>query len=278
MLKEKNECNLKETILNEDGNVLLFAILILLFLVFMTSIISGAVINRATIAREIADSNKATANLEQGNIGVESAIEEMNYQNDELARYYVSMNYYTKGTNSFNGVGGNASLDSYLNGLISNTFQREVKQAMQGPTPNVEKCASVIFTYLTLRRGSVNDLPINVAGSTINVSLRSFMDVNISGYAGYSLDSIAIIPKTADFSYANISSLIDQNKTVLDISYIGIFNTNSGNVEFEKTYVSGEIKPIAYMRNPDGTIKKPESLALKSIYKITRYQNEIIRK
>ncbi|MEG0576375.1 MAG: hypothetical protein RR500_00775 [Bacilli bacterium] len=274
----KKRINWKKAIENEDGDVLLFAIIILLFLIFMTSVISGAVISRANIAREITDSNKLVSQLEHGNSIIEGAIQEIVYQNDELARYYISQNYYTKTDTSFGSgkTDTNATLDTYLKGLVSLDFQKEIK-AKGGR--NLEEIASVMFMYLTLVRGD-SDRSIILNYNTVNIGIKKYLEDSIKSVPdlNYKVSIDEIKPSIADRTYREIVSYA-RNAEIMKISYTGDLSTTTDKIARQGTNVVGSINSLEYRIGADGkTIEKPETQLLKGAYRISKYQSILQKK
>lgn len=208
---------------NESGNVLLFSVVVLLFLVFVISVLSLSVVNRMRVVRKESDNNQITAVMKQYNQSVENSIQQIINENDELARYYVSRRYYLSDTTSFSQNGSNVKLDNYLSNLISTAFQLQIKTAMSNTSISSVDCAKTVFAYLMLRRSSATSLPTEL--KSIPAAINANHDSKLS-VVSITINALNGISETNP-SFSQITNAIKSNKDVMDIECELSYNTSN---------------------------------------------------
>lgn len=208
---------------NESGNVLLFSVVVLLFLVFVISVLSLSVVNRVRVVRKESDNNQITAVMKQYNQSVENSIQQIINENDELARYYVSRRYYLRENTSFSQDGSNKNLDKYLTDLISTDFQLQIKTKMSNTPISSADCTKTVFAYLMVRRSSASSLPTELK------SIPAAIDENHDSKLSIVSKTIKILNgiSATNPSFSQIVDAVKNNKEIMDIECEISYNTSS---------------------------------------------------
>lgn len=222
--KQKVQKIYKSFCKNESGNVLLFSVVVLLFLVFVISVLSLSVVNRVRVVRKESDNNQVTAVMKQYNQSVENSIQQIINESDELARYYVSQRYYQRDNTSFTQNGNNKSLDQYLSDLISTDFQMQIKTQMSKTPISSTDCAKAVFAYLMIRR--------NNAGSSLPTELKSIpaaIEENHDSKLSVTSKTIKTLNGISETtpSFSQIMDAVQNNKVFMDIECELSYNTSA---------------------------------------------------
>lgn len=282
-----NQTDLKRTsvIKNEDGSVLLFSIVILFLLVVITTTIGLVVVNRANVVKATADKNTLLTYSEQYLLGSENALRENIFQNDELARYYISMKYYDKANVNFSTsvvYGGDPRLDAYLRNLITPTFQTSLYNSRTSVTN--DDMLNTVFAYITIRRIN-RDFP---GISTPLPSIENALIYSQSSDGKYKLNQSLINIKT-DYiesgvtnqrdprDFMSLSDYVNGDGKLVNATYRGVHDTSAESTDLAS--ISGDVvitvNPLKYEIIGDViTVPTLEEISEKAInvkeYRITK--------
>lgn len=255
---------------DDSGNVLLFSVIVLLFLVFVVSVISLSVSNRVRVVRKNVDNSQAVAEVMRYSKKSENAIQQILNQCDELARYYVSRRYYMKNDTDFNGTGSNAELDEYLKKLISTNFQMELKANMSTTTgmSSIE-CTKVVFAYLVIAR--TTEISPAPDLDSIPLAIDKVKEGRLS-IQSKSIDTLESISKSNP-SLITILNAVKANKAFLEIEFELSYNTNNILKNTDSINISSKYHISSYSYAIAGIdILKPSVGELKLILDTQKHQ------
>lgn len=199
---------------DESGNVLLFSVIVLMFLIFVISVVSLSVSNRVRTARKETDHNQVTAQVIQKAQDIENSIQQIVNECDELSRYYISRRYYNRDDTAFSQTGSNSSLNHYLSSLITTEFQMQIRNKMQNGIIDTTECAKILFAYLIIRRSSdpsllpelksVSEAIDDYRSSSLSIDEKQLQTINGVTMINPSFDSIMNTIRNGD-SFMKIS-------------------------------------------------------------------------
>lgn len=260
---------------NESGNVLLFSVIVLLFLVFVISVLSLTVVNRVRVVRKENDNSQVTAVMKQYNQSVENSIQQIINESDELARYYVSQRYYLRDNTSFTQGSNNKNLDKYLSDLISTDFQMQIKAQMSKTPISSTDCAKTVFAYLMIRRSSGSSLPTELK------SIPAAIDENRDSKLTVISKTIKILNGISETtpSFSQIVAAVKNNKVFMDIKCELSYNTLNQLANTQSMNSSLQYQVQAYPYTLSGIdVVKPGKDELKHTLIPIKYQIRTVMK
>lgn len=230
---------------DDSGNVLLFSVIVLLFLVFVVSVISLSVSNRVRVVRKNTDNSQAMTEVMRYSKNTENAVQQILNECDELARYYVSRRYYVKNDTAYGATGSNEKLDKYLKGLISTSFQMQLKSEMDSSSGmDSANCTRVVFTYLVIVRSSAISPVPELKSIPQAIDSVAATDANLA-VNSKSVNTLERISDTNP-SLTDILNAVQADKAFLEIGYDLSYRTA-------------------------GILKNTDSINSSSIYRISSY-------
>lgn len=231
---------------DERGNVLLFTIVCMLFLVFICTMLSVSIVNRVSIIRKVSDSNQLSSQADQKNAHIENSIAEILNQNDEMARYYVSQRFFENDDTNFQGK--NADLDLYLKGLIQPLFQAQIRYKNLNGSLGINDLTNVLFAYLSVVRVSNNDVNTEPL-LTYSEKIRK-VDANDNSLSISSIQINANGLNSSNPTFDEIERVVkgaDGSNILVTLHYNTSYSTpDSKNLKDIITYTKFNILPYAY--------------------------------
>lgn len=258
---------------NESGNVLLFTIVCMLFLVFVSTMLSVSIANRVSLVRKISDSNQLITQAEQRNAFIENGITELLNQNDELARYYVSQRFYENHDTNFSGT--SAVLDGYLKNVIQPLFQAEVKTRNLVNVSDMDQLTNIVFVYLTVMR--VNSAPVGASALQSYSEKINKIDTDDVLLSTSNIRTSSAYINTSNPGYDEIVSVINASNELLSLEFNVAYKTSSSKNLLEiKTHFKYQMLPYKYKLNGDNVVQPTSNSLKKDVLHNSQYIIEAV--